>query len=430
MKNYNTLNDYLKEDIANFVKNITSGLGKVDTHFMCDMFTGILSHNSINLSDVVRSTGNTNIKKGVERLERHLDSFGEIESIIEANYTKMIKPYINNRKLYFVDRSDIVKDEKTNFENLGFVLDGSDSHKIKHGYQINEITTIDNCNQPISLVSELRSSKDEDYLSDNELWMKHISNVFTTYGNGTFIFDRGYDGALLMEKMAKLGCDFIIRAKHLERYVYVNDKKTTISDLAKKHKGFYNFNTTIHGKKNNLKVSVFNIRIKSNDAKELSDVPLSLVIVKGYALDEKTLNEAYMALITSRIVVGKNSVLQVVRDYMLRWKIEENFKYKKQQFKLEKVMVRRYKRIQVLNKILTITMFFSNIVNMKAYGKTIRKIKLHLKKEVKFWLYRISDGIKKVISFFSDAIMKILYPKPQKRRRDLWTVMGVRYSGV
>ena len=69
----------------------------------------------------------------------------------------------------------------------------------------------------------------------------------------------------------------------------------------------------------------------------MSDIPLSLVIVKGYALDEETLNEAYMALITSRIAVGKNEVLQVVRDYMLRWKIEENFKYKKQQFKLEKV---------------------------------------------------------------------------------------------
>ena len=152
--------------------------------------------------------------------------------------------------------------------------------------------------------------------------------------------------------------------------------------------GFYNFNTTIHCKKNNLKFSVFNIRIKSNDAKEMSDVLLSLVIVKDYALDEKTLNEAYIALIISSIVVGKNAVLQVVRDYMLRWKIEEKFKYKKQQFKLEKVMVRRYKRIQALSKILTITIFFS------------------------------------------DAIMKILYPKPQKRRRDLWTVMVVRYSGV
>ena len=64
--------------------------------------------------------------------------------------------------------------------------------------------------------------------------------------------------------------------------------------------------------------------------------------------------------------------------------IEENFKYKKQQFKLEKVMVRRYKRIQTLNKILTIAMFFSNVVNMKTYGKSIRKIKTHLKREAKF----------------------------------------------
>ena len=70
---------------------------------MCNMFTGILTHNSINLSDVVRSTRNYNIKKGVERLERHLDTFNRIESVINFNYTDLIKPYINNRKLYFVD---------------------------------------------------------------------------------------------------------------------------------------------------------------------------------------------------------------------------------------------------------------------------------------------------------------------------------------
>ena len=37
MRNYNTLNDYLKDDIVDFVKNITNGLGKVDIHFMCDI---------------------------------------------------------------------------------------------------------------------------------------------------------------------------------------------------------------------------------------------------------------------------------------------------------------------------------------------------------------------------------------------------------
>lgn len=50
--------------------------------------------------------------------------------------------------------------------------------------------------------------------------MKHISTVFNTYGNGTFVCDRGYDGAILMEKMAKLGCDFILELNILtEQYM-------------------------------------------------------------------------------------------------------------------------------------------------------------------------------------------------------------------
>ena len=37
MRNCNTLNDYLKDDSVDFVKNIINGLGKADIHFMCDM---------------------------------------------------------------------------------------------------------------------------------------------------------------------------------------------------------------------------------------------------------------------------------------------------------------------------------------------------------------------------------------------------------
>ena len=59
---------------------------------------------------------------------------------------------------------------------------------------------------------------------------------------------------------------------------------------------------------------------------------LTLVIVKGYGD-----TDAYMALITSRKVSGKDQVLQVVKDYISRWKIEDNFKFKKQQYGLEKI---------------------------------------------------------------------------------------------
>ena len=168
--------------------------------------------------------------------------------------------------------------------------------------------------------------------------------------------------------------------------------------------------------------------IKTQETKELKQQPLTLIIVKGFTTDKNTLNEAYMALITSRVVSGKNDVLQLVRDYLLRWKIEENFKYKKQQFSLEKIMVRRYKRIKALNTLLSYVMFFSNVINLKAIGKVIRKNKIQLKNEVKFWLYRISEGIKAVMSFLSMELMKILYPKRQPRRRDFWTVCGVAFK--
>ena len=423
MKNYTTLNDNLKDETVNFIKDLTNNLGKVDTHFITDVTSGILKHNSVNLSDIVRQTGKNNIKKGVERLERHLDSFDDISVVIQNNYENMVKPYINARKLYFVDRSDITKQENTKFENMGYVLDGSNEHKVSKGYQINEISTIDNSNQPISLVSELRSANDNDYKSDNELWSKHIEYVTNTYGKGTFIRDRGYDSAILMENLVKMGADFIIRAKFLTRNVYVNGEKTTIRNIALKHKGYYKFNS----RGQNLKVYAVQIRIKTQDAKELKQYPLTLIIVKGFATDKNTLNEAYMALITSRVVSGKNDVLQVVRDYLLRWKIEENFKYKKQQFSLEKIMVRRYKRIQALNTLLSYVMFFSNVINIKALGKTIRTIKLQLKGEVKFWLYRISEGIREIMSFLSMELMKLLYPKRQPRTRNIFTVMGVSF---
>ncbi len=425
MKNYNTLNEILKDEIVNYIKKISKGLGKVDTKFIADVTTGILSNNSVLLSDIVRQTGNLNIKKGVERLERHLDSFDEIKNKLLINYINMVKAYINNRHLYFVDRGDIVKDNNTKFENKGLVLDGSDSHTVKQGYQINEIATIDNNNQPISLVSELRSSNDEDYKSDNDLWLQHMNYVNNIFGKGTFIMDRAYDSAILMEKILEMGSDFIIRAKSLDRNVYVNGEKTTISNIARCIKGKYKYTSKNY---QNLKVSYKQITIKNREAKSLSSKVITMVVVKGFAIDERTLNEAYMVLLTSRKVSGKDQALQVVRDYVLRWKIEENFKYKKQQFSFEKIKVRRYKRIKALNTLLTYVMFFSNIINLKAIGKTIRKIKNQLREKILFWLYRISDGIKEIISFFSNELITKLYPKRSKRRRDLWTVMGIRFN--
>ena len=109
MNNYTALNDKLLDELTNFTSKLSNGLGKVDTHFLCDIINGIVSNNSIILSDIVRTTGMANIKKGVERLERHIDSFDSISNIVKENYQTIVKTLINSRKLYFVDGGDITK---------------------------------------------------------------------------------------------------------------------------------------------------------------------------------------------------------------------------------------------------------------------------------------------------------------------------------
>lgn len=187
-------------------------------------------------------------------------------------------------------------------------------------------------------------------------------------------------------------------------------------------KGYYKFTTKIDGKTTNLKVSSVNIVIKNRDAKNIEKHHLQLVIIKGFGG-----TDAYMVLITSRNISGKDKVLQVVQDYILRWKIEENFKFKKQQYVLEKIEVRKYNRMQVLCNLLSKILIFNNIINLKAIGKTIRKIKNQIRNEVKIWLYRLSDGIKEIIGIMTTKIMLKLYPKRQPRTRNLFTVMKVPF---
>ena len=119
------------------------------------------------------------------------------------------------------------------------------------------------------------------------------------------------------------------------------------------------------------------------------------------ALNEKILEELtnFTANISKGLgkASGKDQVLQVVKDYISRWKIEDNFKFKKQQYGLEKIKVRRYKRIQVMNYLLSMVMLFNNIINLKALGKTLRRQIIQIRKYVHMRLYRLADGIKKII---------------------------------
>lgn len=135
-----------------------------------------------------------------------------------------------------------------------------------------------------------------------------------------------------------------------------------------------------------------------------------------------------MFLITTKNITGKDKTIGIVTDYYLRWKIEENFKFKKQQYGLESIKIRKYNRNQALGKLLSIVLFFNNVLNMTAIGKHVRKITKQARKNISFWLYRIADGLSKSIAFFGYDLMIELYPHRQPRRYDLFTVGHIRFN--
>ena len=74
--------------------------------------------------------------------------------------------------------------------------------------------------------------------------------------------------------------------------------------------------------------------------------PLTLVLV--YGLSE----EKPMMLLTNKKIKGKKDMHNIVRQYMQRWRIEEGFRFKKQGYGFEKMLVRKIHNMNVINSLL------------------------------------------------------------------------------
>ncbi|MFQ6792074.1 MAG: MerR family transcriptional regulator [Thomasclavelia sp.] len=129
---------------------------------------------------------------------------------------------------------------------------------------------------------------------------------------------------------------------------------------------------------------------------------LNLVIV--YGLSE----EKPMMLLTNREIRNKRDVHKIVRAYMSRWRIEEGFRFKKNQYGFEKMRVRTIKSINVLNTILMmhighITLLAEKVNRKLLVIKMIERSK-SLKGKRYYWCYQISKGIEEILKYAHKGI--------------------------
>ena len=373
--------------------------------FVCDMTYGMLASGSSMLSEIAR---NLNEKipliKTVNRLSRNLQDLSDDErNVVMDNYLKAIKPNYNDQSVIVIDGSDITKPASTKLEALCQVRDGS-TGEIGIGYHTIGAAVLSSENKlPFGVYSRIYSSAEKEFVSEDQEMLncfKFLSGHFKKSNIRTM--DRGFDNNRYYRYFIENGEKFIIRAKK-NRNVKYKGKTENILEVANKFKGKYALKfKDKSGRKIDVKISIIPIELC-----EFQGVSLNLVVVYGFG-------EIPMMLITNLDSDDKRICVTVCKVYLMRWRIEEYFKFKKQCFDYENLRVRSLKSIRNLDFLLTMAIGYISKLSDKDDTMILRleviSASKHLFDVSDFLYYSIADGIFEILKYTKRGIFEHLKP--------------------
>lgn len=397
MANFTTNTYTMKREILNISNKFSKGLSKPQKKFVSDMNYGILASNSCLLSDIADNL-HENIKKKntIERLSLNLAK-GTPEILLN-NYLNVIKGWIPNEPVVHIDDTDVVKPEGYKFESLGFVRDGSESTSSKNiykkGYHVTEACAMAHNGHPVSIFSEIHSSKEKNFKSINNITFSAMEKGAKLLGKATFVMDRGYDDNKMFLKLDELKQDFVIRLTK-KRKLLLHNKWVTAKELCSRRKGKIKTNYFYRGE--NHKAYLSHVKVQVTASRRNAN----LVLVYG-------ITEFPMMLLTNKEIKSKEDVLKIAKIYFSRWRIEEYFRAKKQLFNFEDFRVRKLKSINALNMMITCCMAFLAHISTKKENNALKakiiETAAPLKEKVYFMYYRISKGIAGILSYAREGI--------------------------
>lgn len=392
MNNFTTNTYEMKRDIYKFSKKICEGASKPETKFTMDMIYGISKSKDILLSSIAEAL-DENTKKAytIDRLSDNLSN--DLSNSIDENYCKLAMDSLGKNPVFLIDDSDIIKPLGEKFEDLGIVRDGSSRNKsYEKGYHYTEIVGLtQNMKQPISIFSKIHSSISKDYISSNTVTFEGINKVVKLLNErnqkGIFVNDRGYDSNAMFNYYFEKKQHFVIRLTE-KRKVYKNHKWYNITTLRDAFKGKIKMSLKFHGEKKECSVSVTRVQITANKKW------INLIFLYG-------LSDTPMMLASNISIKRKEDVIKIVRYYMNRWRIEEYFKFKKQEYNFENFRVRTLQSINNLNRLLTYTIgliaILSEKIGKRDFVNKIIKESKSLKRKVYLWFYQLARGIYNIL---------------------------------
>ncbi len=400
MNNFTTDTYEMKREIVNFSKKISEGLNKKGIKFVTDMQYGLSKGKSCLISEISRSLDeNVKLKNTIERLCDNLQSLNKEEiEIVKENYLNEIKDYFSEEAISLFDDSDITKRYGKKFEDLDEVMDASDPEKrVTKGYHVCEAVILSKKEkQPFSVYSEIYSCKSDNFISKNKYTMESIDTVIKVLKRkSNMIFDRGYDDNKIIDYVDKSGNYFVIRMNDKRTFLFKGRKKNAYQE-ALKRKGKVKMELWFEGEKVEISVSHTRVTLPYNKKE------YELVFVYGIS------EERPLIILTNREIHSKEEVIKVVRLYFYRWRVEEYFRSKKQEYEFENMRVRTLKAMNNLNLMLMIHMGHIGML-IEDMDKKLLTMKIierskSIRNKVIVWFSQISKGISEILKYAHKGI--------------------------
>lgn len=168
-------------------------------------------------------------------------------------------------------------------------------------------------------------------------------------------------------------------------------KKCNIEELAGKLKGKY-IQSFTDSDGNHREVKCTGISVSHQDL----DHDVMLVMERFSEIDVRF-------YITNRVDTTRKGVMDAIRLYRKRWRIEEVFRFAKQEFRLEKYLVRSMNAMNVLSSIVALAVNFITEIIMRKEEAFISRDRFALE------LYHIGTGLR--------YIMGHAEKRPETKRR-------------
>jgi hypothetical protein len=386
MTNYSTLGHNLKRGIFNFCGKVSNGFRKPTQKFIMDTVFGLIAAKSCFLTEISRQLKeDIALDKTVERLSRNLMNFDGSEELMEAYFTAVSASFDENTVL-IIDDSDISKPCSSKLEGLCKVKDGS-TGEIADGYWYAGVSALTSQHkQPIPVYSRVYSTTEASYVSNNAETVKSLEFLSKHFpATNIRALDRGYDGGYIFDYFIPRDESFVMRMVGNRNCIHEGET-ILISELVKRFKGKYSLKFEAKdGKKSDCKISIVPVSLPKYPNKVLN-----LVICRGLGKDP-------LLLLTSLDGDDQRLCVTITKVYLMRWRIEEYYKFKKQGFGFEKFLVRSLTSIRNLDLLLTVAIGYMGALSEKV-SESIEVLEIieaskRLYGLSKFTLYAISDGL-------------------------------------